>query len=67
MEYMSINSKILKPEFRFVIYILTGVLSAIIGYANIKGWIGDPELTLWAGLSAIVNGLSAANVNSPDK
>lgn len=65
---MSANGKILNPNIRFAIYILTAVLSAIIGYANIKGWIGDPELTLWAGLSAIVNGLSAANVSgSQDK
>ena len=44
------------------IYITTGVLSLVVGYMKIKGYIGDPELTLWAGVSAFANGLAAFNV-----
>lgn len=61
------SAKILKPRFRFFLYVGTAIISALLGYAHGKGWIGEPEVALWAGLSAIVNGLSAANVNTPEK
>lgn len=47
---------------RAIIYITSGILSLLVGYLKVKHFIGDPEVTLWAGISAFANGLAALNV-----
>ncbi len=54
----------LPPKARLVLYVLTGIGSLAVGYMSIKGYIGESEVALWAGLSAFVNGLAAYNVNT---
>lgn len=56
---MSFN---LPSKVRFTIYVVTGAGSLLIGYLSVKQYIGDPEVSLWAGLSAFANGLAALNV-----
>lgn len=56
---MTIN---LPSKVRFGIYIFTGVGSLVIAYLSSVQAIGTPELELWTGLSAFVNGLAALNV-----
>lgn len=52
----------LPPKVRLVIYLISGVGSAIVAYLVARGIAGDAEVALWAALVAVVNGLSAANV-----
>jgi hypothetical protein len=52
----------LQPRARLGIYIVTGVGSLVMAYLYTKGVVSDPEMVLWSGLSALVNGLSAYNV-----
>lgn len=52
----------IQPKVRFAIYILSGIGSLVMAYLYTKGVISDPEMVLWSGLSALVNGLSAYNV-----
>jgi hypothetical protein len=48
---------------RLVVYIVTGVGSALVAYLVAKDIIGDAEVTLWAAIAALVNGLAAVNVS----
>ncbi len=52
----------IQPKVRFAIYILSGIGSLVMAYLYTKGVISDPEMVLWSGLTALVNGLSAINV-----
>ncbi len=52
----------IQPKVRFAIYILSGIGSLVMAYLYTKGVISDPEMVLWSGLTALVNGLSAYNV-----
>ena len=54
----------LPPKVRLGLYLFTAIGSAFAAYLFTKGYIGDAETALWAGLVAIVNTLSAANVPS---
>ena len=50
------------PRVRLAIYLATGIGSAVVAYLAVKGYAGDAEVTLWAALVAVVNGMSAAYV-----
>lgn len=50
------------PRVRLGIYLVSGVGSAVVAYLVAKGIAGDAEVTLWAALVAVVNGMSAAYV-----
>lgn len=50
------------PRIRLAIYLVTGIGSAVVAYLVAKGIAGDAEVTLWAALVAVVNGMSAAYV-----
>lgn len=52
------------PQIRKIIYIVSGLGSLIVGYAQVKGYIGTDEVALWSGITALVNGLSAINVSN---
>lgn len=54
----------LPARIRLAVYLVTGVGTIAVGYLFSKHLIGDAEATLWAGISALVNGLSAVNVNT---
>lgn len=56
----------LPPKVRLGTYVVTGVGSLLMGYLSVKHYIGDPEVALWAGLSAFANGLAALNVKKPE-
>lgn len=51
------------PAVRFGLYILAAVGSVIAAYLFAKGYVGDAELALWAGLVGIINGLAAAKTD----
>jgi hypothetical protein len=51
----------LSARVRLVVYIVTGVGSALVAYLVAKDVIGDAEVTLWAAIAALVNGLAALN------
>jgi hypothetical protein len=53
----------LSAKARLVVYIVTGVGSALVAYLVAKDIIGDAEVTLWAAIAALVNGLAAVNVS----
>jgi hypothetical protein len=46
---------------RAALYVLTAVGTPIVAYLNVRGWIGDPEMVLWAAEVTVVNGLAALN------
>lgn len=48
---------------RLVIYLTSGVGSLVVAYLQAKGYIGEVEVSLWAGVVALVNGLSAYNAS----
>ena len=50
------------PRIRLAIYLVSGIGSAVVAYLVAKGIAGDAEVTLWAALVAVVNGMSAAYV-----
>ena len=50
------------PRVRLGIYLVSGIGSAVVAYLVAKGLAGDAEVTLWAALVAVVNGMSAAYV-----
>lgn len=50
------------PRVRLGIYLASGIGSAVVAYLVAKGVAGDAEVTLWAALVAVVNGMSAAYV-----
>lgn len=54
----------LSPTVRFVLYILAALGSAVAAYLFAKGLVGDAELSLWASIVAIINGIAAANTNT---
>lgn len=54
----------LNPTVRFALYILAAIGSAVAAYLFAKGIVGDAELSLWAAIVAIVNGIAAANTNT---
>ena len=51
----------LSPRARLAVYVVTGVMSAVVAYLVSKDIIGDAEVTLWAAIAALVNGLAALN------
>lgn len=51
------------PKVRLVIYLTSGILSLVVAYLQAKGYIGELEVSFWAGVVALVNGLSAYNVS----
>lgn len=51
------------PAVRFALYIIASVGSVVAAYLFAKGLVGDPELALWAGIVAIINGLAAAKTD----
>jgi len=53
----------LPPKFRFFLYVLASLGSLVAAYLFAKGYVGDAELALWAGIVAIINGLAAAKTN----
>jgi hypothetical protein len=53
----------LSAKARLVVYIVTGVGSALVAYLVAKDIIGDAEVTLWAAIAALVNGLAALNTS----
>lgn len=54
----------LNPTFRFLLYIVAALGSAVAAYLFAKGLVGDAELGLWAAVVAIINGIAAANTNT---
>jgi hypothetical protein len=53
----------LSAKARLAVYIVTGVGSALVAYLVARDVIGDAEVTLWAAIAALVNGLAAINVS----
>lgn len=60
---MNIN---LPYKVRLVIYLFTVIMSPVVGYLKVKGYIGDVELGLWTAEVTAVSALAAINV-TPDK
>lgn len=56
----------LSPKVRLTIYLATGLGTLVVGYLSVKHIIGDAEVALWAGVSTLVNGLSAVNTNTEE-
>jgi hypothetical protein len=54
----------LNPTIRFALYIIAALGSAVAAYLFAKGVVGDAELSLWASIVAIINGIAAANTNN---
>lgn len=54
----------LGPRVRLVLYIVSGIGSAIVAYLAVKNIVGDAEVALWTALVGVVNGIAAANVPS---
>jgi hypothetical protein len=52
---------------RAALYVLTAVGTPIAAYLNLKGYIGDPEMVLWAAEVTVVNGLAALNTSAPEQ
>jgi hypothetical protein len=52
---------------RAALYVLTAVGTPIAAYLNLKGYIGDPEMVLWAAEVTVVNGLAALNTSAPEE
>lgn len=50
---------------RALLYVATAVGTPVVAYLNVKGWIGDPEMVLWAAEVTVVNGLAALNTQTP--
>ena len=48
---------------RFGLYVFASIGSVVAAYLFAKGYVGDAELALWAGIVAIINGLAAAKTN----
>lgn len=48
---------------RFLIYLLTAIGTPVVGYLKVKGYIGDPELALWAAEVTVSNTLAAAKTD----
>ena len=48
---------------RVVLYIVMALSAPVVVYLRSKGYIGDLEVTLYAGLVTVVNGLAAFNVS----
>ena len=55
-----------KARVRLTIYIVSSLGSVAMGYLVAKGWAGDAETSLWAGIVAVVNGLAALNTDTSD-
>jgi hypothetical protein len=51
---------------RALLYVLTAVGTPVAAYLNVKGYIGDPEMVLWAAEVTVVGGLAAFNTGSTD-
>lgn len=51
------------PAVRFALYLIASVGSLVAAYLFAKGYVGDAELALWAGIVAIINGLAAAKTD----
>lgn len=51
------------PAVRFALYLLSALGSVVAAYLFAKGYVGDAELALWAGVVAIINGLAAAKTD----
>lgn len=49
---------------RVAVYVVSGLGTLIVAYGVDKGWFGDSEVALWAGVVALVNGLAALNVDT---
>lgn len=52
----------LPPKVRFALYVLTAVLTPVVGYLFTKGRIGEQEVALWGAVNTVVSGLAAFNV-----
>jgi len=54
---------------RLILYVVTALGSLLLTYGIAKGvgWLGDPEVALWSGIVALVNGLAAVNVRAGPK
>lgn len=53
----------ISPRIRFALYLLSALGSVVAAYLFAKGYVGDAELALWAGVVAIINGLAAAKTD----
>jgi len=60
---MNIN---LPYRVRLTIYLFTLLMSPVVGYLKVKGFIGDVEVALWTAEVTAVSALAAINV-TPDK
>lgn len=54
------------PLVRFWLYLISALGSVVAAYLFAKGYVGDAELALWAGIVAIINGLAAAKTSLHD-
>lgn len=48
---------------RAVIYVVMALSAPVVVYLRAKGYISDLEVSLYAGLVTVVNGLAAFNVS----
>jgi hypothetical protein len=46
---------------RAAAYLVTALGTPVVAYLNVKGYLGDPEMVLWAAEVTVVNGLAALN------
>ena len=58
---MNINPS---PRIRLVLYVLIGLVNLVMAYLVTKGKVGVDEVTLVNGISALVAGLAAINVDT---
>lgn len=55
---MTVN---LPPNVRFALYLITSIGSLVVTYLVTKDVLGDAEVALWAGFTALVAGMAGFN------
>lgn len=54
--------KITWPGLRLSIYLISGLGTPLVAYANTKGWIGKPEVQLWAAEVAAASSIAGVHI-----
>lgn len=63
---MSNPLTLIPARVRALAYLVLFLLGPVVVYAAAKGWIGDLEVALYAGYSALVGGTALSNTPTAD-
>jgi hypothetical protein len=53
------------PKWRVVIYLAIVLITPLVGYLRVKGFIGDQELALWGSYVSVGGTIATLNVTKP--